>query len=169
MVSQVSNLGFGQILSRFLALAGVFVVLSCVGIIYLPAFLPKSMKQRIEKQRLLLGLVSDSYERYVLASGLEPDSLASLVQERYIPVEALTDEFSGRDLHLLSNNGMVRIWSVGPDGVDDAGILPYDPTNGTMSGGDLIVEIWPSEATAFPAAPSPATSTATCDTIGDAR
>jgi len=31
------------------------------------------------------------------------------------------------------------IWSPGPDGVDDGGRIVYDPTNGTISGGDLVV------------------------------
>jgi hypothetical protein len=30
------------------------------------------------------------------------------------------------------------IWSVGPDGVDDAGEIRYDPTNGTHSRGDVV-------------------------------
>ncbi len=30
-------------------------------------------------------------------------------------------------------------WSVGPDGVSDGGILSYDPTNGTLSAGDIMV------------------------------
>lgn len=31
------------------------------------------------------------------------------------------------------------LWSPGPDGEDDGGTIQYDPTNGTMSRGDLIV------------------------------
>lgn len=31
------------------------------------------------------------------------------------------------------------IWSPGPDGMDDGGRIVYDPTNGTISGGDLVV------------------------------
>ena len=30
------------------------------------------------------------------------------------------------------------VWSPGPDGVDDEGRIVYDPTNGTISGGDLV-------------------------------
>ena len=29
-------------------------------------------------------------------------------------------------------------WSHGPDGVDDHGVILYDPTNGTLSGGDIV-------------------------------
>ncbi len=32
-------------------------------------------------------------------------------------------------------------WSVGPDGLDDAAGIPYDPTNGTLSAGDLFVVV----------------------------
>lgn len=31
------------------------------------------------------------------------------------------------------------IWSPGPDGIDEGGRVVYDPTNGTISGGDIVV------------------------------
>jgi len=33
----------------------------------------------------------------------------------------------------------LAIWSPGPDGRDNGGRITYDPTNGTFSGGDVIV------------------------------
>jgi hypothetical protein len=33
---------------------------------------------------------------------------------------------------------VLAIWSVGPDGKDDGGAIAYDPTNGTVSRGDLV-------------------------------
>lgn len=32
-----------------------------------------------------------------------------------------------------------HLWSIGPDGVDQQGELIYDPTNGTISAGDIVV------------------------------
>lgn len=39
--------------------------------------------------------------------------------------------------------GALRLWSLGPDFSDNSGSVVYDPTNGTVSGGDIIHEIPP--------------------------
>jgi len=46
------------------------------------------------------------------------------------------DPFSGA---LLKTGPSGDVYSVGPDLVDDGTVLIYDPTNGTVSGGDILV------------------------------
>jgi hypothetical protein len=38
----------------------------------------------------------------------------------------------------LNGKSMWKLWSVGPDQKDDKAALEFDPTNGTVSAGDLI-------------------------------
>ena len=50
----------------------------------------------------------------------------------------LVDHF--RELKPLRfRSNPLRIWSVGPDRVDDEGFKIYDPTNGLFSKGDILV------------------------------
>lgn len=39
------------------------------------------------------------------------------------------------------NGGPFLVYSVGPDGQDQGGGVDYDPTNGTVSAGDIVVEV----------------------------
>ncbi len=48
------------------------------------------------------------------------------------------DPFSGKSLRYRPDKDRYVIWSVGPDGGDDMGKIAYDPTNGTLSSGDLV-------------------------------
>ena len=48
--------------------------------------------------------------------------------------QAQKDLFGGEALKIREFE-----YSVGPDGIDDLGLISYDPTNGVISGGDIIV------------------------------
>jgi len=48
----------------------------------------------------------------------------------------------GEKLRYVSNgNGGAVVYSLGPDQKDDRALIPYDPTNGTVSAGDILVRI----------------------------
>ena len=49
------------------------------------------------------------------------------------------DPFTERPLQMIEMDEAVNIWSFGPDGIDQSGLLYYDPTNGTTSAGDLAI------------------------------
>lgn len=49
------------------------------------------------------------------------------------------DMFNANDAPVFLSEDATIAWSVGPDGVDDGGLIFYDPTNGISSRGDIIV------------------------------
>ncbi|MCE5229672.1 hypothetical protein LLG95_08760 [bacterium] len=48
---------------------------------------------------------------------------------------------SGSKLRILSNKQDLLIYSIGPDRIDQKAAIEYDPTNGTLSSGDLVLKI----------------------------
>ncbi len=72
---------------------------------------------------------------YRLERGSEPETMADLVPD-YLP-EILEDIFA-------EDGASYRLkplpYSLGPDRVDQQGVLHFDPTNGTQSAGDLILK-----------------------------
>ena len=71
---------------------------------------------------------------YKLEQGKEPERIEELIPD-YLP-EAPFDIFS-------KNRSPYRekpfYYSIGPDGVDQKGARLYDPTNGTISAGDVFL------------------------------
>jgi len=51
------------------------------------------------------------------------------------------DLFSEQPLRFVSGNGMFVGYSVGPDRYDDVAGMEYDPTNGTLSRGDIFLRV----------------------------
>lgn len=48
-------------------------------------------------------------------------------------------------------SGALTVYSLGPDKADDGGAITYDPTNGTVSDGDILLRIPPDREFPFPA------------------
>jgi hypothetical protein len=46
----------------------------------------------------------------------------------------IMDPFTGEPLHIADD----RVWSLGPDGADQEGRMRYDPSNGSVSAGDIV-------------------------------
>ena len=76
-------------------------------------------------------------ENAAMANGVPPAKAPSL--SRWFPAGLPVDPFSTGSTTLIlataSDTRVVR--SVGPDGVDDGAVIVYDPTNGTVSMGDI--------------------------------
>ncbi|MCX7001437.1 MAG: hypothetical protein NT106_14260, partial [Candidatus Sumerlaeota bacterium] len=51
------------------------------------------------------------------------------------------DPFTGTPLRFIANRDPFVVYSVGPDNKDDKAAFLYDPTNGTISPGDVFIEI----------------------------
>jgi len=51
------------------------------------------------------------------------------------------DPFTTAPLRFFSDPSLFTCYSIGPDNQDDRATVLYDPTNGTTSGGDIIVEV----------------------------
>jgi len=58
-----------------------------------------------------------------------------------LAVGPTTDPFSNKPLLYFNQDDRFVCYSIGPDKMDDAAQVAYDPTNGTTSVGDVFVEI----------------------------
>lgn len=61
------------------------------------------------------------------------------------------DPFTSAPLHCRPAPDAFTVYSVGPDRRDDRGLIQYDPSNGTVSAGDLAVKIPRAPEIPFPA------------------
>ena len=75
---------------------------------------------------------------YELKEGKLPTSPQELVPT-YIS-ELPIDTFTKNPIILKSLGQSFTIYSYGPDTTDDNGQIKYDPTNGIMSRGDLLLQ-----------------------------
>ena len=69
----------------------------------------------------------------------EPDKLENLVPDLMVSVPK--DPFSNLTFEYLNRGGEVTFYSFGPDTTDNQARLFYDPTNGTVSNGDVVVRL----------------------------
>ncbi len=93
----------------------------------------------------------ENWEKYLGEDAPIPAPLTAEYAERMASVHADPGEHPRDLLHfaervLLIIEGDLKLpeeprilWSPGPDGLDGGGKIPYDPTNGTLSAGDIIV------------------------------
>ncbi|MCX7765692.1 MAG: hypothetical protein N2246_03175, partial [Candidatus Sumerlaeia bacterium] len=59
----------------------------------------------------------------------------------YFPDGLAKDPFSQHPLKYLSGADSFTCYSIGPDETDDKAKIAYDPSNGTVSGGDIFIKI----------------------------
>ncbi|MBL8797104.1 MAG: hypothetical protein JNM56_24600 [Planctomycetia bacterium] len=91
---------------------------------------------------LRCSVVALAAERYRLATGAWPASLADLVP-KYLPAVPV-DLYDGKPLRYARDDEGVVIWSVGPDGHDDGGkptLVPEDRLNDAAKG-DIAFRLW---------------------------
>lgn len=62
-----------------------------------------------------------------------------------------TDPFGNGPLRFAQKPDALVCYSVGPDGKDDGGAITYDPSNGTKSGGNIVLEVPRERKYPFPA------------------
>ncbi|MBN1901454.1 zf-HC2 domain-containing protein [Candidatus Sumerlaeota bacterium] len=84
-------------------------------------------------------------EAYHVDNNRYPDILAELVSPVAYLTSVPTDPLSGNgsmklQYYVIEGKDACVLYSAGPDGVDDSGIVVYDPTNGTNSKGDLVLK-----------------------------
>jgi hypothetical protein len=90
------------------------------------------------KAGLRLARVASGLEMYKLVHGRYPDSLDALTPTQ-IGNEPPVDPFTGKSLRYRLDGDRYAMWSLGPDSADNAAETIYDPTNGTVSQGDIIL------------------------------
>ena len=88
------------------------------------------------KANLTNKALQKAAERFSISDG----NSRSKTAQRFIPDP---DPFglSPADLINVTTDSMgnFKLWSIGPDQVDQQGAFSYEPTNGTVSGGDVLV------------------------------
>ena len=78
--------------------------------------------------------IQSAINLYHLQKKKYPDSLDDL--KEYLD-QIPPDPFTDKPYLLGHEKEKVFVYSVGPDGKDDKGLITYDPTNGTISAGDI--------------------------------
>lgn len=73
-----------------------------------------------------------------IALGPESGSIYELGVLRRVNLQQVSTYDLFRGGNELSYRGTIQ-YSVGPDGVDDEGLIIYDPTNGVVSTGDILL------------------------------
>lgn len=63
-------------------------------------------------------------------------------KKNYEDIKALSVQIESGVIRMTEG----KLYHLGPDGKDQRGKTSYDPTNGTISGGDIIFGVFPSEA-----------------------
>lgn len=85
---------------------------------------------------LQAGVILDQSRRI---TGVYPATLAdatAIPEGLALPMDA----FTGSAFGYITDGTDCRLWSSGPDGIDQGGGLIYDPTNGVLSEGDVVWE-----------------------------
>ncbi len=93
----------------------------------------------VMRVRLLEAQLAVALAMYKLEHGSRPEALSNLVPEEFdaLPI----DPFCGASFHYRNQTKGCELWSVGPDGKNDDARVTYDPTNGTLSAGDVIPRV----------------------------
>jgi len=95
------------------------------------------IREQTAETRLILLETSAAMKLYQLKEGKSPQTLQDLVPT-YLP-ELPVDTFTKNPIILKNDPDKgILIYSYGPDTTDDRGQILYDPTNGTISKGDLV-------------------------------
>ncbi|MCX7001178.1 MAG: hypothetical protein NT106_12930 [Candidatus Sumerlaeota bacterium] len=89
--------------------------------------------------RSLLLLASAAARYHLLTSGKFPNNEFDFAP--LLPQSFPNDPFSKTPLKFLTDGDVFKVYSVGPDKKDNRAAFFYDPTNGTVSDGDICIEI----------------------------
>jgi hypothetical protein len=102
---------------------------------------PKEPDVRARRMKTLVDAadLAASLELYRLDRGTLPERLEELVPDYEAALPA--DPFTGQPFRydVAPDRRSYRLWSPGPELIDNQALVTYDPTNGTVSGGDLIL------------------------------
>lgn len=105
--------------------------------IAIPNFWQSGVRCEVSDLKAHLAGTAAALERFKADNGHYPWSLEA-VPKYYLP-ELPVDPFSGRTLGYAGDAVGYKLYGIGPDGQDNLSTITYDPTNGSMSAGDIIV------------------------------
>lgn len=99
-----------------------------------PSYQEAHVRENYAKALLDLLAIETASKLYQIDRGAPPDSLSDLAPD-YLENEPL-DRFREKRPYPFNE----YFYSIGPDGLDQNGTIPYDPTNGTFSSGDVFLQ-----------------------------
>lgn len=102
-------------------------------------FEPVIPRGKYPRMQLAIAKVAVAMKLYQLKENKSPNKLVELIPS-YQP-EIPKDIFGTGPLRGIKTPSEFTIYSFGPNKKDDSGKILYDPTNGTFSSGDIILQI----------------------------
>lgn len=139
----------------------VIAIIAILAAIAVPNFLEAQVRSKVSRSRTDHRSLATAIEAYYVDNNAYPPSIEILHQGavKYLST-SFTDPYAASPnipmryligpeaLQRAKESGLVPpdyqdssfwiVYSVGPDGVDDGGRILYDPTNGTVSRGDIV-------------------------------
>lgn len=131
------------------------ISLTCGGIFaQAPASLltDEAVSEKVSQAKSALRSVHVALETYFVDHNEYPLHLEALTTPIAYLSNLPEDPFAGgRTVQwgISQPDEDLLLWTVGPDGVDDRGIVNYDPTNGTISSGDIVRVVFDTDANDF--------------------
>ncbi len=117
------------------------------------------VRMAVNDARLNILATQVALAEYRLAHKNYPDSLDALS----LPAGTSIDPFSGKPLKYEKDKASYHLYSVGPDGESQTNLVPYDPTNGLRSVGDIAQAVMTPAAQQPASKPAPAPAAAATD------
>ncbi len=126
----------GQILNHtFVDQWYAYAITSIFYVIYLPNKTEVLTRQMTSLSKYDLLLLETAFKLYRLEKGVEPQYLEDLMPGY---LSSLPQDVFSREEKVYGLKP--RIYSIGPDGIDQECEFRYDPTNGTVTGGDVFLK-----------------------------
>ena len=110
--------------------------------ISLPNFTEAKTRAEVARTKFDLLRLNTARQIWTLEHGAPPARMADLVPSLLaeLPVDRFAKGKEKNDKSEKQTYGEGTAWhSIGPDGMDQKGTLVYDPTNGTISPGDVVL------------------------------
>jgi len=102
----------------------------------------QSVRQAAAKAKADMRSLATALESYYIDWNAYPRTLTPYLTTPISYMSAIPNDPFARQpkpiQYELNGKSTWKLWSVGPDQKDDKATLEFDPTNGTISGGDLI-------------------------------
>ena len=122
-------------------------VLSYIGptfyaLVLFPNYLGVHTRAELARTQFDLLRLNTARQIWTLEHGAPPARMADLVPSLLpeVPVDRFAKGKEKNDKSEKQTYGEGTVWySIGPDGLDQKGALVYDPTNGTISPGDVVL------------------------------
>ena len=100
---------------------------------------PPHIRQNIANANQEMTYLASAIRLYQSKNHKTPNKLEDLIPN---PLNTLPqDPFTSLSFHYSNQSSEIVLYSFGPDTTDDHAQLLYDPTNGMMSQGDILVRL----------------------------